>query len=402
MAQKWKLVARTGAIAGAVAVIATGFPLDASADQDAVDRAQERVEELQMEAAALDQEAIGAQEELDAAQQRLTTQREDVDAQTEKVDGMKKQVGQVAVAQYQDRHIDPSTRLLLHSDDDKFLNRYATVQQLNSNQKDVLLSYQTESANLNDMRRSAAADVTTIEDQKKKVESARAESASKLQEAEDELDRLTEEERQRLEEIERQKAEEAQRAAEEAAAEEEAAQQEESNSGESGSEESDSGESSDDSDSGDSDSGESGSGDSESGDGSNGGSDNSDDGDSVVVPPGSSKGSAALAFAKAQIGKPYSYGGTGPGAYDCSGLTGAAWASAGVSIPRTSGAQYGAGTPVSKGDLKPGDLVFYYSGISHVGIYAGGGQIVHASRPGKPVGYAPLDSMPYQGARRVG
>ena len=74
----------------------------------------------------------------------------------------------------------------------------------------------------------------------------------------------------------------------------------------------------------------------------------------------------------------------------------------GVSLPRTSQAQYNAGTSVSRGDLQPGDLVFYYGGISHVGIYAGGGQIVHASRPGKPIGYASLDSMPYMGARRVG
>jgi cell wall-associated NlpC family hydrolase len=115
-----------------------------------------------------------------------------------------------------------------------------------------------------------------------------------------------------------------------------------------------------------------------------------------------SKGAKALAFAKRQIGDPYRYGATGPNAWDCSGLTGGAWKAAGVTIPRTSQAQFRAGRKVAKSDLKPGDLVFFYSGISHVGIYAGNGNVVHASRPGKPVGTIKMSYMPYQGARRFG
>ena len=117
---------------------------------------------------------------------------------------------------------------------------------------------------------------------------------------------------------------------------------------------------------------------------------------------GSSKGATALAFAKSQLGKPYRYASAGPNAYDCSGLTSAAWSKVGVSLPRTSQSQIGVGRSVSKSELQPGDLVFYYSGISHVGLYAGNGQIVHAPRPGKSVEYASLDSMPFAGARRPG
>ena len=119
-------------------------------------------------------------------------------------------------------------------------------------------------------------------------------------------------------------------------------------------------------------------------------------------PSSSSKGAKALAFAKKQLGDSYRYGATGPNAWDCSGLTGGAWKAAGVKIPRTSQAQYRSGRKVAKSDLKPGDLVFFYSGISHVGIYAGGGKVIHASRPGKPVQYIKMSYMPYQGARRPG
>lgn len=113
-----------------------------------------------------------------------------------------------------------------------------------------------------------------------------------------------------------------------------------------------------------------------------------------------SKGERALAFAKKQLGDRYRYGGTGPNAWDCSGLTRGAWKAAGKKIPRTSQGQARSGKKVSKKNLKKGDLVFFYSGKSHVGIYAGKGKVIHASRPGKPVAYIQMKYMPYAGARR--
>jgi cell wall-associated NlpC family hydrolase len=114
------------------------------------------------------------------------------------------------------------------------------------------------------------------------------------------------------------------------------------------------------------------------------------------------KGQIALAYAKKQIGDPYRYGGTGPFAWDCSGLTQAAWRAAGVSLPHSSRAQFRYGKSVAKSNLRAGDLVFFYSPISHVGLYAGNGLLLHASRPGKPVGYIKMSYMPYAGARRPG
>lgn len=117
---------------------------------------------------------------------------------------------------------------------------------------------------------------------------------------------------------------------------------------------------------------------------------------------GSSKGAIALAFAKRQIGDSYGYGGTGPNRWDCSGLTQAAYKAAGVKLPHSSRGQYKYGRPVAKSQLKPGDLVFFYSPIHHVALYAGDGKVLHASRPGKPVGYIKMAYMPYTGARRIG
>jgi cell wall-associated NlpC family hydrolase len=105
----------------------------------------------------------------------------------------------------------------------------------------------------------------------------------------------------------------------------------------------------------------------------------------------------AVAFARAQVGKPYAYGGTGPGAYDCSGLTQAALKAAGKSIPRTSQAQLSGGKKISLSEAKPGDVVVYYSGASHVGLYIGGGEVIHSSRPGKPISVADVNSMPVTG-----
>ena len=114
------------------------------------------------------------------------------------------------------------------------------------------------------------------------------------------------------------------------------------------------------------------------------------------------KGETALAFAKKQLGDKYKYGAAGPDAWDCSGLTMKAWAAAGITLPHNAAAQYKLGQKVAQADLQPGDLVFFYSGPSHVGIYAGDGQVVHAPKPGSKVSYIKIKYMPWKGARRPG
>src|SRR6266545_4632049 len=104
----------------------------------------------------------------------------------------------------------------------------------------------------------------------------------------------------------------------------------------------------------------------------------------VSFPKVTASGGAAkaVAYAKAQVGKPYAYGADGPDSFDCSGLTMMAWAQAGVSLPHSSSAQYSATRRISSGELQPGDLIFYYSPISHVAIYVGGGMQVAATHTG--------------------
>jgi peptidoglycan DL-endopeptidase CwlO len=125
---------------------------------------------------------------------------------------------------------------------------------------------------------------------------------------------------------------------------------------------------------------------------------------SVARPPVSVAGGAgeAVEFAMDQVGEAYVYGAAGPDSWDCSGLTMQAWGAAGVSLPHSSSGQMNEGTPVSSDELQPGDLVFYYQPVSHVAMYIGNGQIVHASNPDEPVGTDPVFSMPYSGAVRPG
>ena len=122
----------------------------------------------------------------------------------------------------------------------------------------------------------------------------------------------------------------------------------------------------------------------------------------AVAPAASGRAGAAVAYAMAQVGDAYVYGAAGPSAFDCSGLTMMAWAQAGVALPHSSSAQYSSGARVAASDLQPGDLVFYYSPISHVGIYIGNGMIAHAANPSSGVNIAELYSMPYVGAVRPG
>jgi peptidoglycan DL-endopeptidase CwlO len=117
---------------------------------------------------------------------------------------------------------------------------------------------------------------------------------------------------------------------------------------------------------------------------------------------GSSAAQVAIDMAMAQRGKPYVWAGSGPGSFDCSGLTAYAFAAAGVSLPHSSRMQSQMGQSVSRDALQPGDLVFFYSPVSHVGIYIGNGQMVHAPSSGDVVKVAPLMSGFSVGRRIAG
>jgi cell wall-associated NlpC family hydrolase len=119
----------------------------------------------------------------------------------------------------------------------------------------------------------------------------------------------------------------------------------------------------------------------------------------VVAPSGAVQ--SAIDTAMAQLGDPYVWGAGGPNAFDCSGLTQYAYAAAGITLPHSSKVQSTMGTAVPRSQLQPGDLVFFYSPVSHVGMYIGKGQMVHASTFGSPVLVTSVDMAGYVGARRL-
>ena len=125
------------------------------------------------------------------------------------------------------------------------------------------------------------------------------------------------------------------------------------------------------------------------------------DTDAVVAAAPSGDVGAVLEAALEQIGTPYEWGGSGPGGFDCSGLTSFAYRAAGVSLPHSSRAQSRMGVAVSRGELMPGDLVFFGDPVYHVGIYVGNGKMVHARTFGVPVAVTSVDMGGYAGARRV-
>ena len=356
-------------LALAVAVFAGPGIGTAAADPPlTVEEAKTQVDQLEMDAAALDEDATAVKVKLTTANRQLVMKQEDVRQQTAKVARIRKQVGQVALAQFQNRNIDTTAQLFLTSDTDGFLNQMSTVEKISENQNTILQDYQASQARLADLERSAKVDAATLRTRDKELSSLRAASAAKIAESKAVLARLTEEERQRIAEEDAAVAAAAKKAAEDAALAD-ASTLDPASTDPAGTDPT--------------------------------GTDPTGTGTGGSLASG--KGAVAVAYAKKQLGKPYVWGAIGPNSFDCSGLTLSAWRAAGVAIPRVSRAQStGAGAAVAKADLRPGDLVFFYSPVSHVGIYVGNDTILHAPRPGKSVTYTSLSSMPYAGARRPG
>ena len=343
------------ALAGTLATA----PQSAYADPPlTVEEAKAQVAQLETEAAAIDQEYLGIQQGLAQSKAQLKLKQADVKAQTKKVERLRLQAGQVALAQFQNRHLDAAAKLLLSEDPDEFLSQISTIEKVSENQNSALQDYQGEQAKLAELERATEAETAQLKKEQAELAKLRQASDGKIAESKSVLARLTEEERQRIAAEEQKAREEARAAAERTTA---------------------------------------GATPTTTTDGTT-----TDGTTTDGTTTGSAKGAQALAFAKSQLGKPYVFATAGPNSYDCSGLSLAAWKTAGVSLPRTSQTQYGVGRAVSKSELQPGDLVFYYSDISHLGLYAGNGQIIHSPRPGKSVEYASLNSMPFVGARRPG
>jgi cell wall-associated NlpC family hydrolase len=123
---------------------------------------------------------------------------------------------------------------------------------------------------------------------------------------------------------------------------------------------------------------------------------------SINIPTANTNGAQALRAAITREGDPYVWGAAGPSEFDCSGLVMWAYAQVGISLPHYTGSQWNSGVHVARSDLEPGDLVFFYPGISHVGMYIGNGMMINAPDFGEPVRVQPIDWGVYDGAVRIG
>ena len=316
-----------------------------------------QVDTLYQQAESATQDYDGAVAQA-AALQRQAAQLQGQAARTDAaMDGLRTRLGAMAAAEYREGGMDPTLRLLTTAHPDDYLQLAGSLNQLSSAQQQLLDQFATQQRTLSRQQAAVASRLAALQAQQQRISAAREEITGKLATAQRLLDTLD-------------------------AAQRATVQQAGSEGGGSGA--------------GSGSHGSAGKG-TGSGKGQGSGGSAAPTGPEVPV---SGRAAAAVAFARAQLGKPYVWGATGPGSFDCSGLTQAAWRAAGVSLPRTTYQQVDAGKRISVSQLRPGDLVFYYSGHTHVAIYVGGGRIIHAPHPGAAVEYAPVGEMPISGAVR--
>ncbi|KAA0935497.1 C40 family peptidase [Streptomyces apricus] len=345
-------------------------------------------EEIQKKIDDLYQQAGTATEKYNAAKEKTTKQRRRVDTllgdvakRTEKLNSAREALGNFAAAQYRTGASAPDSASLLLADDAQgYFDRTQLMNRLTARQQQAVDDYVTQRAATTKRRQEASEGLETLTATESRLRTSKADVQRKLAEARGILSRLSAGEKARLAAIERERQEEALRRADELARQQaadaerrrrEAAAQAQQGTGASAGTVADAG----------------------TGAGTVAGAGSVPGSDSAAT-TGTAKAVKAVAFARAQIGKPYVWGASGPGSYDCSGLTQAAWKAAGVTLPRTTWDQVDMGTTVPVESVRPGDLVFFHDDISHVGVYIGDGMMIHAPKPGAYVREESVFSMP--------
>ncbi|MEU2436477.1 NlpC/P60 family protein [Streptomyces rubradiris] len=328
----------TTAAAAAVALSANAANA-APSEKLSKDEVKAKVDKLYEQAEQATEKYNGAKEKQQKLQKDISTIQDNVARGQEELNKLRDGLGSLATAQYRSGGIDASVQLFLSSNPDDYLDKASTLDQLSSQQVDALKKIQDKQRELAQERAEATEKLKDLSATRTELGNKKKEVQAKLGEAQRLLNTLTAKEKQQLAEEEQKRAQEGQERANR----------------------------------------------------STGGSERPDLGGSL---PGSGRAQGAFSAAQTRIGSPYVYGATGPSSFDCSGLTSWAYAQAGVSIPRTSEAQSQIGTRItSVGDLKVGDLVFFFNDLHHVGLYAGNGQVLHAPRTGTVVRYESMNTI---------
>ena len=288
---------------------------------------QDRVDSLYHEAEIATEHAHEIAVQVQDAKRRLATLRDQIKKQEREFESLRQVLADMAADMYATGGIDPSMQMMLSSSPDDFLLQAQSLDQVMRSQDADLRRAETASLALKQSQIRADQELSRLRDLRAEANKQKEAADAKLAEAQQLLSRLKAEQRARLERLQQQRAQEAAATARSAPAPSTPAPS------------------------------------------------------PTASTSGSGRGSTAAAYALAQLGKPYVFGAAGPSAFDCSGLTMAAWATAGVSLVHSASVQKSQTTPVDSSNLMPGDLVFFYSGISHVGMYVGGGMFVHAANP---------------------
>jgi cell wall-associated NlpC family hydrolase len=341
--------ARTAAtIALAGAATATGFDGTSHAEpQLTPTQVKAKVDKLYQEAEVATEKYDGAKEKADAAEKQLNTLRDEAARKTEKLNSARDALGYVAAAQYRGGGIDPAVQLMLSNNPEQYLDGAEFADRVGHRQTAAVALVRQQLREIEQLRGAAHVELTSLKSRQAELGRQKKTINGKLDQARRLLSTLPPQQRAQVE----QTAGTSGRASRSTTTARDALRAPGSS--------------------------------------------------AAAADAPDSRAAAAVSYAYQKLGSPYVWGATGPNAFDCSGLVQAAYSSAGVSLPRTTYAQINAGQRVSRSELRPGDLVFFYSGISHVGIYVGDGQMIHAPNPTAPVRLAPIDQMPFAGATRV-
>ncbi|MFF7353438.1 NlpC/P60 family protein [Streptomyces filipinensis] len=337
--------ARTAAtLALAGAATATGFDGTGHAETQLTPaQVRAKVDELYQEAETATEKYNGAKDEADTAQQRLNALRDETARKQEKLNSTRETLGSFAAAQYRDGGFAPAWQLALSGDPDRYLDNAALAERAGDRQASTVSRVREQLREIERLRGAARVELTSLRARQAQLRRQKEAVTGKLAEARRLLARLTPQQHGTV----TGDGVAPERAFRSASDTREDLQQARS----------------------------------------------------AAAP--NARAAAAVSYAYAKLGSPYVWGAAGPNAFDCSGLAQAAYRAAGITLPRTTYTQINAGRRVSRSELQPGDLVFFYSGISHVGIYVGNGQMIHAPNPSAPVRLAPVDLMPFAGATRV-
>lgn len=359
--RRYRMLSSVVAVGVTAVLGVTLLPATSQADPGlTIAQVEQQLNTLEVDAEQAQERLNGARVASAAAQRKLSQINARVAQSQAAVDALQGTVGQLAAAAYRSGGVDQTLQLVLADDPGEFLAQASALDGVTRRQSDVLRRVSVAQQRLTQDKLVAAQQLGEIE--RLRVEAAKADAAAgaKVAAAKRLLGSLKAEQRRELEARQRAAAAQARIAA--AAARAQLVTRSTRS--------------------------------------SSGGSSSRPRQSVPSAPSDGSIGARAVAYALAQVGDRYVRGGTGPSSFDCSGLTMMAYRSAGVSLPHFSGAQRNSGRHVSVSELRPGDLVFYYSPISHVGMYIGGGRIVHAANPRTGVNVTSLYSMPYVGATR--